>query len=117
MRKPPCSWKSTPERLREDERKAAKAVVAGVAAGGGTVPDGAMQMVFSMKPRPDAIYFMTDGQFGPQVASLIHRLNRRGNKRVPVHSITFGDQGAARLMQQIADESGGTYTHIGVTHK
>lgn len=78
---------------------------------GGTVPDGAFELVFAMKPRPEAIYFMTDGQFDPAVAEKIAFLNR-GDKRVPVHCLAFMDRSAEPLMKEIAEKSGGTYTFI-----
>jgi hypothetical protein len=80
-------------------------------AGGGTEPGGAFQMVFGMRPKPDAIYFMTDGQFDAGVAETIARVNK-GAARVPVHCISLIDDSSADLMRRIARDSGGTYTHI-----
>lgn len=78
---------------------------------GGTVPGPAFEVAFRMSPRPDAIYFMTDGQFDPEVADLIASLNRSG-KKVPIHCITFVDRSSEEFMRKIAKDSGGTYTHI-----
>lgn len=82
-----------------------------IGANGGTNPQSSFDGIFALTPRPDAIYFMTDGQFDPAVADTIAFLNRTG-KKVPVHCITFGDRSAEELMRRIATESGGTYTHV-----
>ena len=88
----------------------------GIQATGGTNPIPAFEIVFAMKPRPDAIYFMTDGEFGsngPMVVSMVDRLNSRGFKRVPIHCITFIEDSGRDVMRTIAQRSGGTYTHVG----
>lgn len=87
--------------------------------GGGTRPLGAFEIIFSLRPRPDAIYFMTDGQFQEtDVPGAVAALNRRS--RVPVHCVLFGDFSASefqqdalvRDMRRIADESGGQFTQV-----
>ncbi len=88
----------------------ARRLVAAFEVTGGTNPSPAFTMVFALKPRPDAIYFMTDGQFPEEVATEIARLNR--GQRIPIHCITFGSTEAEGLMRYIARQSGGTYTHI-----
>lgn len=80
-------------------------------ASGGTEPWPGFEKVFSIKPAPDAIYFMTDGVFDPTVADLIVMRNK-GSRKVPIHCITFEDKSAEELMRRIAAESGGTYTHV-----
>ncbi len=84
-------------------------------AAGGTYPDPAFQMVFQLRPRPDAIYFMTDGAFegrNNEVAELIAQLNDRGTRRVPIHCITLVNRDGEEVMRRIARESGGSYTHV-----
>jgi hypothetical protein len=80
-------------------------------ANGGTQPWSGFERVFAIKPAPDAIYFMTDGEFNPDVADLIAMRNK-GSKKVPIHCITFVNRESEELMRRIASESGGTYTHI-----
>lgn len=92
-------------------KKWAKVKIDEINANGGTNPQSSFEAIFALTPRPDAIYFMTDGQFDPTVADTIAFLNRTG-KKVPVHCITFGDRSAEELMRRIASESGGTYTHV-----
>lgn len=79
-------------------------------ANGGTNPSPAFVLVFAMKPRPDAIYFMTDGEFPEQIASEIMALN--AEYKVPIHCICFVSDGAADMMKVIAQKSGGTYTFV-----
>ncbi|MGP1311143.1 MAG: vWA domain-containing protein, partial [Phycisphaerales bacterium] len=83
-----------------------------VVAGGGTHPSDALEIAFSLKPRPDAIYFMTDGLFDTAVAEQVARLNRQERNLVPIHCIAFGTRDAEALMRQIAQASGGSFTYI-----
>lgn len=85
--------------------------------GGGTKPISAFEMVFKLRPLPDAIYFMTDGQLPVAVPDQIRQLNQR--ERVPIHCILFGDlatepenRAAQNMMSNIAKYSGGKFTHI-----
>lgn len=77
---------------------------------GGTNPGPAFRVVFSLKPRPDAIYFMTDGEFDSAVVFEIAAMN--ADAKIPIHCITFVSREAEAVMKQIAAESGGTYTHV-----
>jgi hypothetical protein len=81
-----------------------------IAAGGGTQPVEAFSMVFKMRPKPDAIYFMTDGEFAEIFREQIRMLN--GAFKIPIHCIVFGTEGAALTMKGIAADSGGTYTFV-----
>ncbi len=78
---------------------------------GGTNPLPAFAMALALKPRPDAIYFMTDGLFDTDVVTQLSAMNRSG-KKVPIHCIAFGDRSAEVPMKKIAEESGGTYTYV-----
>lgn len=100
-----------------DERKKATAKELGLIHGfGGTNPLPAFDIAFAMKPRPDAIYFMTDGVFTEDVNAVIEsrimRMNNSGDRRVPIHCITFVERGSEPIMRKIARQSGGTYTHV-----
>ena len=84
-------------------------------AAGGTTPDDAFRIVFDLRPRPDAIYFMTDGDFAGRndaVANLVAELNARGLRQVPIHCITLIERRGEAVMRRIAAESDGTYTHV-----
>jgi hypothetical protein len=80
---------------------------------GGTNPLPAFQLVLEMSPRPDAIYFMTDGLFDANQVPEIARLNKRG-RRVQIHCIGFDiqDRAAEDLLMQIAEDSGGQYHSV-----
>lgn len=79
-------------------------------ADGGTEPFGGFEIAFQLRPRPQAIFFMTDGEFPEQIGTNIIALNR--DWKVPVHCLCFVSNAAETMMKQIAAESGGTYTFI-----
>ncbi len=86
-------------------------------ANGGTDPEEAFRLVFSLEPKPDAIYFMTDGEFNSNVPGRISQMNRR--RRVPIHCILLGEPGSAAITQKvegmlkgIARSSNGRYRHV-----
>lgn len=95
----------------DDGKRWATAQLQKLSADGGTQPWGAFELVLTMKPAPDAIYFMTDGQFDAAVADQI-AVRNRGARKVPIHCISFVDNSAEELMRRIAGQSGGTYTHV-----
>lgn len=80
--------------------------------GGATNPIPAMDIVFGLRPRPDAVYFMTDGQFSELVVQEFDRHNRAWIEPVPVHTISFVSREAEEALIRISDGSGGSYTHI-----
>lgn len=89
-----------------------------ISANGSTNPLGAFEWVLRMKPMPDAVYFMTDGEFADEVVGAVKSMNRRPT--VPVHCIMFGQIGNAATratveerMREIARESGGLFKHVG----
>ncbi len=78
---------------------------------GGTEPWPAFEIVLGIKPAPDAIYFMTDGNFDPIVADQL-AVRNAGTRKIPIHCLTFVDKSAEEIMRRIAAQSGGTYAHI-----
>ncbi len=106
-------WYQTDKRTKISLRRD----IMDVTANGSTQPLGAFEMIFKMRPRPDAIYFMTDGEFSDEVVGAVRQLN--GRTKVPVHCIMFGDIGNAAIRAQvenrlrdIARDSGGLYKHV-----
>lgn len=91
----------------------ARGEISKISALGSTKPLPAFEMVYDIRPRPDAIYFMTDGEFDDGVPDIIIRRNQ--DRPVPVHCITFMTRSAEPVMRRIASETGGTYTHISRT--
>jgi hypothetical protein len=98
----------------EDAKARIRREISVLQATGGTEPMQAFQMVFAMKPRPDAVYFMTDGEFAnnDEVLATIARLNDTGSRPTPIHCITLIEDGAADVMKKIAKRSRGTYRHV-----
>ena len=83
-----------------------------VTSNGGTQPQPAFDAVFKLRPKPDAIYFMTDGEFGQGIAAYVAQMNESSGQRTPIHCISFVERTSERLLRSIAEQSGGTYTHI-----
>lgn len=101
-------WQSAIRRNKDFAERNIRAV----SAGGATNPLPAFEMVFELRPRPDAIYLMTDGAFSPGVIPEIKRMNDAWIEPTPVHAISFWTRDSEAQLSQIAAESGGTYTHI-----
>ncbi|MCA9293416.1 MAG: hypothetical protein KDA20_06350 [Phycisphaerales bacterium] len=97
-------------------KRQAEIDVMAIRASGATNPIPAFERVLAMRPRPDAIYFMTDGKFAPEVedelVGRILQLNRTGGRQAVIHCITFIEDDSAEIMRAIARATGGTYTHI-----
>ena len=91
--------------------------IGGLVSSGGTEPSHAFGMVSRMRPKADAIYFMTDGKIaGEEEGKLIRRINmmnRSGGVRTRVHCITFMNKDSEKFMRRIARMTGGTYMHVG----
>jgi len=88
----------------------ARNALAKIDSAGGTNPMPGFEIVFARRPRPDAIYFMTDGEFDKEIAAEIIRLNSK--VRIPIHCITFVSRKSEELMRRIASHSDGSYTHV-----
>jgi len=85
-----------------------------VEATGGTNPLPALLLALSM--RPDAIYFLSDGQFDPATIQEL-RMRNRPNLRlrtqmIPIHTVAFVDRFAAGLMRTIARNSNGEFRFV-----
>lgn len=97
--------------LASDAGKAwARRTVSLIIADGATEPINAFKIVFRMRPRPDAIYFMTDGEFLQDYVKDIAKMNAEW--RIPIHCITFISREGEVNMKRIAEDSGGTYVHV-----
>ncbi len=79
-------------------------------ADGGTNPSPGFLIAFALKPKPDAIYFMTDGEFSPTIVQEIAAMNRQLDIRI--HCICFVSKESEEQMKTIARQSGGTYTFV-----
>jgi hypothetical protein len=75
---------------------------------GGTEPMPAFERAFRLKPRPDAIYFLTDGLIPASVPAQVARLNGQGKDKVPIHTILFGGEmaGVGQRVEMVPVRSG-----------
>ncbi len=92
------------------EKRRARSAVQQINPSGGTNPMPAFELVFALRPRADAIYFLTDGEFDPTIADNIAQLN--ASATVPVHCIALVSTASEPVMRRIAQDSGGTYTYV-----
>ncbi len=87
---------------------------------GGTKPEPAFEAAFKLSPRPDVIFFMTDGLIPAVVPARVVALNGTEPK-VVVNTIMFtsmakggvlpkGTERAEEMLKKIAEQSGGTFT-------
>lgn len=85
-----------------------------------TLPQSAFTRAFKLNPKPDVIFFMTDGflQGKPDAISHVSKLNS-GEPKVIVHTIMFTKKkvdvprnGAANQLRTLAEKNGGTYRHV-----
>jgi uncharacterized protein YegL len=100
---------ATPQTLRRLEPQ-----IDGIMTGASTEPLPAFELSFNRSnfPRPDAIYFMTDGEFSDTVDEEIAQRLNISTPPVPIHAICFGNEDGQANMRQIAKDSGGTYTFV-----
>lgn len=81
---------------------------------GGTNPLPAL--LFALSLRPDAIYFLSDGQFDPGTIQQMRSRNRQNLRlhirQIPIHTIAFFDRFTEGLMRTIARNSGGEYRFV-----
>lgn len=80
----------------------------------GTNPLPALLHALSM--RPDAIYFLSDGQFDPAAIHILRARNkpskRVGHRQIPIHTIAFADYMTIGIMRTIARDSNGEHRFV-----
>jgi hypothetical protein len=81
--------------------------MAQIPADGHTFPRNALLQALSLQP--DAIYFLTDGEFESGVVPGVTAANPGG---IPIHTIGFNDRRGENLLMEIAQKNNGTYTYI-----
>lgn len=94
----------------ESGKRWARAQIGLLNPNGGTEPLPGFKTHFSMRPRADAIYFMTDGEFSPLVADDVAEMNAK--LRIPIHCICLGSTEGEPLMKKIAEMSRGSYKFV-----
>jgi hypothetical protein len=105
-----------------------------IAPTGGTMPGPAFERVFALSARPDALYFMTDGEFNDCTAAEVARLNGSGTSSTlgamargwarslfgrsteqpatVINTVALDDASGASTLRQIAKDAGGEYAHV-----
>lgn len=78
--------------------------LASLSHGDDTRPAAALRMAIGLKP--DAVFFLTDGEFENPAPDTIRKWNTAG---VPLHVIDLGPATAAPALRKVAEESGGSY--------
>ena len=100
------SWtRASPNKVRQ-----VGARLSAVGAQGGTDPTEAFEWAFrQLDPRPDAIFFMTDGQLNDAeiVMARLDALNAT-SPRTRIHAIGFGEAADIAFLRQLAAQHGGT---------
>jgi hypothetical protein len=64
---------------------------------------------------PDAIFFLSDGEFDPNTLYELraeNRVSQRRKKAVSIHTISLGNLGNEHLMKIIARTSDGKYRYV-----
>jgi hypothetical protein len=82
-----------------------------VTASGGTVPMPAFRDAFELTPPPDSIFFLTDGQISGFSMEALQNLIP-ANNQVVINTIAFGNAASQKLLQEIAQSTGGEYRFV-----
>mgnify|MGYP002079778411 CR=1 FL=1 len=71
-------------------------------------------MALSIRPKPDIVFFMTDGTTGnpKQQIEMINDLNKRGGKRATIHTTALMEPDAAQDLSDLAKANGGDFTIV-----
>jgi hypothetical protein len=93
----------------ESGKRWAKAQFGLLAATGSTQPLQGLEIIYTLKPRPDAIYFMTDGEFNDIMPELE---KMQAKARIPIHCICLGSSQGELAMKEIAKFTKGTYKFV-----
>ena len=69
--------------------------------------------VFDLEPRPDVIFFLTDGIIPQDTAAKVRLYNSTG-RVIPINTIAFGSPAGQEQLKQIAADSEGVYRFVPV---
>ena len=90
-------------------------LIEGLVADGGTRPKPGFEILWRLRPKADAVFFMTDGVFeerGGEDEMVSYLLRNNKGPRAKIHCICFEENGSEGRMKEIARNSGGTYTFV-----
>lgn len=92
----------------------ATAWIESISPDGGTVPLPALLHALSL--RPDAIYFLSDGQFDPVTLRVLrarnHPTKHKRHLQIPIHTISLMDHATISLMRTISRDSNGEHRFV-----
>ena len=73
-----------------------------------------LRMALTMDPKPEVIYFMTDGVVNRAAEDVreITRLNRRGAGKAKIFTTAMMQPKAAEQLHELADKNGGTFSIV-----
>jgi len=79
----------------------------------GTTWDPAINMALSMEPKPDVIFFMTDGSCGGNMVKLGEEIGTKAKEKgVIINTVAMMEPKTKEAMLRISETSGGTFTLI-----
>ena len=79
----------------------------------GTAWKDPLEMALDMNPRPDVIFFMTDGSAGKDSKDVARRIGSKAKSRkIKLNAIAMMDPRAAEAMQVLTKSSGGEFTMV-----
>lgn len=79
----------------------------------GTTWEPAIDMALRMKPRPNVIFFMTDGSCGGNMVQLAEEIGKKAKKEgVMINTVAMMQPKTKDAMLKMAEESGGSFTLI-----
>jgi len=97
-------------------RAGIETAIRAISPAGGTEPLEAFRIAFALSPKPEAMYFMTDGELpqrdAAKIIGSVRAMNESAGPRTPIHCIAFGSRSGAGDLRCIARQSGGTYTYV-----
>lgn len=73
-----------------------------------------MEMALSMDPKPDTVYFMTDGTVNNAESAVrdITKRNRRGGKKANIFTTAMMQPQAAEQLFELAKKNGGSFSKV-----
>ncbi|AWM40639.1 vWA domain-containing protein [Gemmata obscuriglobus] len=86
--------------------------VQGIQTANGTSPVVGFQHVLKLKPPPDVVYLMTDGEFDPREVEQIRTLNQALRPPAVIHTVAFGGKQGEAELKMIAKQAKGTYRYV-----
>lgn len=105
---PPVPWHMATEQTKQVFTEKIRSMDTGR----GTVWYSPLKMAFSMKPAPDIVYLLSDGE-PSDLMDALNRVDGMNPTGVPVDTFAMEEPGeAARAMLEMAEETGGRFTMI-----